>query len=50
MNVKEVSLEKEMTKEEMEKHLPDAMNEVIKKTQKVLAEKMRAMGGLPGLG
>jgi DNA-binding protein YbaB len=50
MNVKEVILEKEMSKEEMEKHLPDAMNDAIKKTQKVLAEKMRSMGGLPGLG
>lgn len=50
MNVKTVSLEKEMTKEEVEKHMPDAINDVVKRTQKVLAEKMRAMGGLPGLG
>lgn len=50
MSVKAVSIEREMPKEEMEKHLPDAINEVVKKTQKVMAEKMRAMGGLPGLG
>ncbi len=50
MNVKEVKLSKEMTKEEIEKHMPEAFNDVIKKTQKVLAEKMRAMGGIPGLG
>jgi DNA-binding protein YbaB len=50
MNVKEVKLAKEMTKAEIEKHMPDAFNDVIKKTQKVLAEKMRSMGGIPGLG
>ncbi len=50
MTVKNVSLAKEMSKEEMEKNLPDAINDAIKKTQKVMAEKMRAMGGLPGLG
>lgn len=50
MTVKNISLEKEMSKDEMEKQLPDAINDVIRKTQKVMAEKMRAMGGLPGLG
>jgi len=49
MNVSAVALEKEMGKEEVEKKMPDAINEVIKKTQRVMAEKMRAMGGLPGM-
>lgn len=49
MNVSTVVLEKEMSKEEIEKKMPDAINEVIKKTQRVMAEKMRAMGGLPGM-
>ncbi|MDD5527451.1 MAG: YbaB/EbfC family nucleoid-associated protein [Patescibacteria group bacterium] len=49
MNVSAVVLEKEMNKEELEKKLPDAINDVIKKTQRVMAEKMRAMGGLPGM-
>jgi DNA-binding protein YbaB len=49
MNVSSVVLEKEMTKEEVEKNMPDAINDVIKKTQRVMAEKMRGMGGLPGM-
>jgi len=49
MNVSAVVLEKEMSKDEIEKKMPDAINEVIKKTQRVMAEKMRAMGGLPGM-
>jgi DNA-binding protein YbaB len=44
-----VVLEKEMSKDELEKKLPDAINETIKKAQRVMAEKMRAMGGLPGM-
>ncbi len=49
MNVSAVTLEKEMTKDELEKKLPDAINDAVKKTQRVMAEKMRAMGGLPGM-
>jgi hypothetical protein len=49
MAVSSVILEKEMNKDEIEKKMPDAINEVIKKTQRVMAEKMRAMGGLPGM-
>ncbi|HTW96622.1 MAG TPA: YbaB/EbfC family nucleoid-associated protein [Candidatus Methylomirabilis sp.] len=49
MDVKSVILEREMTKDELEKKLPDAINDCVKKTQRVMAEKMRAMGGLPGM-
>jgi DNA-binding protein YbaB len=49
MNVKSIILEKEMSKEEIEKNMPNAINETIKKTQKVMAEEMRAIGGLPGM-
>ena len=49
MNVSAVVLEKEMSKAELEKSLPDAINDTIKKAQRVMAEKMRAMGGLPGM-
>ena len=49
MVVSAVVLEKEMSKDELEKKLPDAINEAIKKAQRVMAEKMRAMGGLPGM-
>ncbi|MDD4902475.1 MAG: YbaB/EbfC family nucleoid-associated protein [Patescibacteria group bacterium] len=49
MVVSAVTLEKEMSKEELEKKLPDAINDTIKKAQRVMADKMRAMGGLPGM-
>jgi DNA-binding protein YbaB len=49
MSVSAVVLEKEMAKDEIEKKMPDAINDAIKKTQRVMAEKMRAMGGLPGM-
>jgi DNA-binding protein YbaB len=49
MEVSAVVLEKEMTKAELEKNLPDAINDAIKKAQRVMAEKMRSMGGLPGM-
>lgn len=49
MEVSSVVLEKEMTKAELEKQLPDAINDTIKKAQRVMAEKMRSMGGLPGM-
>ncbi|MFA5247814.1 MAG: YbaB/EbfC family nucleoid-associated protein [Patescibacteria group bacterium] len=50
MNVKTITLEKEMSKEELEKRLPDIFNETIKKAQRAMAEKMKGMGGIPGLG
>ena len=49
MNVSSVTLAAEMSKAELEKKLPDAINDTIKKAQRVMAEKMRAMGGLPGM-
>jgi DNA-binding protein YbaB len=49
MIVSAVALEKEMSKDDLEKKLPDAINEAVKKAQRVMAEKMRAMGGLPGM-
>ncbi len=50
MNVKLIIIEKEMPKEELEKKIAEAFNEAIKKTQRAMAEKMRGMGGIPGLG
>jgi DNA-binding protein YbaB len=49
MVVSSVTLEKEMTKDDLEKKLPEAINETIKKAQRAMAEKMRNMGGLPGM-
>lgn len=50
MNVKSVSIEREMAKEELEKRMTDAINSTIKKAQRAMAEKMKGMGGIPGLG
>jgi DNA-binding protein YbaB len=50
MNVKSIVIEKEMPKEELEKKITEVFNEAIKKTQRAMAEKMRGMGGIPGLG
>ena len=50
LTVKTVVLEKEMAKGELEKKLPEAFNETVKKAQRVMAEKMKSMGGLPGIG
>ncbi len=37
------------TKDKLESAVKEATNDVIKKIQKIMAEKMRAMGGFPGL-
>lgn len=37
------------TKDKLESAIKEATNDVIKKIQKIMAEKMRAMGGFPGL-
>ncbi len=49
MTVKSVAIQTEMSREEIEKKLPDTINETIKKTQRLMAEEMKAMGGLPGM-
>ncbi len=45
----ELSLNDSLSKEELERVLKSCLNEAIKKTQKLMAKKMQAMGGLPGL-
>jgi DNA-binding protein YbaB len=49
MEVLELTVEEDMKKEYLEGAVKDAINEAIKKVQKVMAMKMREMGGLPGL-
>lgn len=39
-----------MTKAQIEKAVLEASNEAVKKAQKVIAEKMQAMGGLKNFG
>lgn len=42
-----VSIDSAMPKADMERGVKDATNEAIKKIQRVMAEKVKAMGGLP---
>ena len=49
MEVLSFTINEELGKEKLESVAKDAINESIKKVQKVMATKMREMGGLPGL-
>jgi DNA-binding protein YbaB len=49
MEVLSFTINEELGKEKLESAAKDAVNESIKKVQKVMATKMREMGGLPGL-
>ena len=50
MNVLSISIKAELSKEEIEKRMPDVLNSTIKDTQKKMAMKMQQMGGFPGMG
>ncbi len=49
MEVTALSLPEGLAKEATERIVKDLFNDTIKKTQRIMAEKMRAMGGFPGL-
>jgi DNA-binding protein YbaB len=49
MEVSSISINQELSKESIEGLLAEAVNEAIKKTQRLMAQKMQEMGGLPGL-
>lgn len=49
LEVKEISIAADLAKEKIETGIKDAINEAIKKTQKIMAQKMQEMGGFPGL-
>lgn len=49
LEVKSISLNKDMAQSSMEGVLTDCINEAIKKTQKIMAQKLQSMGGFPGL-
>jgi DNA-binding protein YbaB len=50
MEVTSITLNKELSYESMERILVDATNDAIKKMQKIMAQKIQEMGGIPGLG
>jgi len=49
MEVTNVSLPKDTDLEKLEKSLISCINDAVKKTQKIMAQKMQEMGGFPGL-
>ena len=50
MEIKEININSDLEKENLEKTLKNLFNDAIKKTQRVMAKKMQEMGGFPGLG
>ena len=50
MQIVDVIIEKDLSKEDMAKAIKEATNDAIKKTQKNMAMKVQQMGGLPGFG
>ena len=50
MEITEVKITGEISNNSLENLIKDNTNEAMKKMQKVMAQKMQEMGGLPGLG
>ena len=49
LEITKVVIDPNLSREEIEKNVMDSVNEANKKTQKLMAQKMQQMGGLPGL-
>ncbi|HKM40682.1 MAG: YbaB/EbfC family nucleoid-associated protein [Patescibacteria group bacterium] len=49
MEILELSINSDLKPNDIAKYCKDLFNEGIKKTQRVMAKKMQAMGGIPGL-
>lgn len=50
MEVTALAIAGDMDKDKIASAMKDAVNDIIKKTQKIMAKKMQEMGGFPGLG
>lgn len=50
MEITKVTINGEFQNSQLETLIKDAGNEAVKKTQKLMAQKMQEMGGFPGLG
>lgn len=50
LDVRSLTLPPTMSHEELQRRLPEVLNQAIDKAQRVGAEKIRARGGLAGLG
>ena len=49
MSVTEMKISEALSREQIEKEMPKAINDSIKNVQKIMAKKMQEMGGIPGL-
>ena len=49
MEITTLSINEDLAKDSLEGMLADLINEAIKKTQRLMAQKMQEMGGMPGL-
>ena len=49
MEVEKITINTDLKSPDLETKMAAAINEAIKKTQRIMAEKMQAMGGIPGL-
>jgi len=49
MEITSISINQDLAKESLEGMLADCVNEAIKKVQRLMAQKMQEMGGIPGL-
>ncbi|MDO8559488.1 MAG: YbaB/EbfC family nucleoid-associated protein [bacterium] len=50
LDVQRLTLPPGMNQQELERRLPEVINQAIDKAQRVAADKIRARGGLEGLG
>lgn len=50
MEIISITVNENLSKDSLEGMLTDCINEAIKKTQRLMAQKMQEMGGLPNLG
>lgn len=49
MKITSLKIGENMSKEQIETNVADCMNDAVKKTQKLMAQKMQEMGGMPGM-
>lgn len=50
MEIIELTIPEELSKQDISKYMKETVNDGIKKVQKLMATKMQEMGGLSGLG
>jgi DNA-binding protein YbaB len=50
MEITSLTIEEGKTAKEIEKVIVDIINDAIKQTQRLMAQKIQSMGGFPGLG